>query len=159
MTNAKFYKVSRAQFDGDDATFDAITLPRRATAGSAGYDFFAPTALTLAAGETITVATGIRVAMPQSWVLLIFPRSGLGFKYKLRLANTVGVIDSDYFYSDNEGHIFIKISNEGAQPLTISQGTAFAQGVFVNYLLTDDDDTTTPRNGGMGSTGREDAHQ
>ena len=153
-TLAKFEKVSLETFvaNGTRETYDKIQLPKRATAKSAGYDFYAPTKLTVAPGETITVATGVRALMPDSWCLMIFPRSGLGFKYKLRLNNTVGIIDADYANSDNEGHIFIRMTNESDKLLEIEQGSAFAQGIFVQYLLTEDDDTTTTRNGGLGST-------
>ena len=151
---AKFEKVSFDTFSehGSRETYDAIKLPRRATAKSAGYDFFAPTKLTIAPNETLTVATGIRALMPDDWCLLIYPRSGLGFKYKLRLNNTVGIIDADYSDSDNEGHIFIRMTNESDKLLEIPQGSAFAQGIFTQYLLTEDDDVTATRNGGLGST-------
>ena len=115
---AKFQKVSYEQFtegwiDTFGATnaeeiktiYDHIKLPKRATSGSAGYDFYAPVTLTMKPGETVKVPTGIRVEMEENWVLKCYPRSGLGFKYRLQLNNTVGIIDSDYFYSDNEGHI------------------------------------------------------
>ena len=153
-TAAKFEKVSFTTFsaNGSREIYDGIKLPKRATVKSAGYDFFAPTKLTVAPNETVTVATGIRALMPSSWCLMIFPRSGLGFKYKLRLNNTVGIIDADYSDSDNEGHIFIRMTNESDKPLEIEQGSAFAQGIFVQYLLTEDDDTTAERNGGLGST-------
>ena len=153
-TAAKFEKVSYDTYkvNGTRATYDAIKLPKRATSKSAGYDFYAPTKLELAPGQTVTVATGIRALMPDNWCLMIFPRSGLGFKYKLRLNNTVGIIDADYADSDNEGHIFIRMTNESDKPLEIEQGSAFAQGIFVQYMLTEDDDTTTTRNGGLGST-------
>ena len=153
-TTAKFEKVSYETFraNGTRATYDGIKLPKRATAKSAGYDFFAPTAITLAPNQTVTVATGIRALMPSNWCLMIFPRSGLGFKYKLRLNNTVGIIDADYSDSDNEGHIFIRMTNESDKVLEIAQGTAFAQGIFTAYMLTEDDDVTEVRNGGLGST-------
>ena len=153
-TTAKFEKVSFETFGdyGTRATYDEIKLPKRATAKSAGYDFFAPTAITVAPHETVTVATGIRALMPSNWCLMLFPRSGLGFKYKLRLNNTVGIIDADYSDSENQGHIFIRMTNESDTPLNISQGSAFAQGIFVQYLLTEDDDATDTRNGGLGST-------
>ena len=83
---------------------------------------------------------------------MIFPRSGLGFKFKARLNNTVGIIDSDFFDSDNEGHILIKISNEGDKVLEIEQGKAFCQGIFLPYGITEDDDVMETRNGGFGST-------
>ena len=134
--------------------YDQIRLPRRATAGSAGYDFFAPVDVQLAPGETIKIPTGIRAQMEQEWVLKVYPRSGLGFKYRLQMNNTVGIIDSDYFYSDNEGHIFMKIMNDGREGKTVElkAGEGFAQGIFLEYGVTVDDDATEKRNGGFGST-------
>ena len=164
---ARFEKVSFDQFaqgwgdtlditDNEEikALYDAIRLPRRATAGSAGYDFFAPADITLRPGETIKVPTGIRVWMEPEWVLKCYPRSGLGFKYRLQLNNTVGIIDSDYYYSDNEGHIFSKITNDSNEEktVTIRAGEGFMQGIFVEYGITLDDDVTDVRNGGFGST-------
>lgn len=146
--------VSFRQYEqyGSQEVYDSLKLPRRATAKSAGYDFFAPVDLQIAAGQTVTVATGIRVLMPDDWCLMIYPRSGLGFKYKLRLNNTVGLIDADYSDSPNEGHIFVRITNESDKDLFVPQGEAFAQGVFTKYLLTEDDDATAKRIGGLGST-------
>lgn len=151
---AQFFKVSQSEFNksGSTANYNEIALPKRATAGSAGYDFFAPEEFTLAPSQTIKVATGIRVKIDEGWVLKIYPRSSLGFKYRLRLDNTVGIIDSDYYFADNEGHIFIKITNCGDKPLTVEKGKAFAQGVFVEYGITVDDDATELRTGGFGST-------
>ena len=152
----KFYKVSKEQFvrdGGDKSAYDGIKLPSRATAGSAGYDFFAPTELNIAAGETVRIASGIRCEMDNDRVLAIFPRSGLGFKYKLALDNTVGIIDADYFGAENEGHIMIKMTNRSDKDLTVAAGKAFAQGIFLAYYLTDDDDADGVRTGGFGSTG------
>lgn len=163
---AKFHKVSKERFTADwmdtfegtaeDAAkiYETIRLPRRATAGSAGYDFFAPVEFILGPGETVKIPTGIRVEIQQEWVLKCYPRSGLGFKYRLQLNNTVGIIDSDYFYSDNEGHIFAKITNDTneGKTLTIPADTGFMQGIFVEYGITVDDDATEIRNGGLGST-------
>ena len=150
----RFMKVSREQFAQDStADWNAVTLPRRATAGSAGYDFFAPSDLELAPGDTLSVPTGIRAQIDPGWALLLFPRSGLGFKYRLQLNNTVGVVDSDYFDALNEGHIFIKLHNAGDRPLSIQRGEAFAQGVFLPFGLTEDDDARGERTGGFGSTG------
>lgn len=166
---AKFHKVSKEQFQKDwidtfgesgeqggipEDIYQEIKLPRRATAGSAGYDFFAPVDVTLKPGETIKIPTGIRVEMEQEWVLKCYPRSGLGFKYRLQLNNTVGIIDSDYFYSDNEGHMFAKITNDSNEEKTveIKKGDGFMQGIFVEYGITVDDDVTDVRNGGFGST-------
>lgn len=85
---------------------------------------------------------------------MIYPRSGLGFKFRLQLDNTVGVIDSDYFYSDNEGHIFIKITNDSNEGkiVEVKAGQGFAQGIFMQYGIVEDDDTVEERNGGFGST-------
>lgn len=151
---AKFEKVSKTEFlkSGTEQAYESVILPRRATAGSAGYDFFAPTQFTLSAGETIKIATGIRVKIANGWALLIYPRSSLGFKFRLRLDNTVGVIDSDYYNADNEGHIFIKLTNCGNEPLVVEQGKAFAQGLFTPFGITEDDDCAAARTGGIGST-------
>ncbi len=164
---AQFYKVSfgnyaeavKADFlqysDADiRGIYEDIRIPVRATRGSAGYDFFAPFSFTLAPGESIKIPTGIRVRIDEEWVLKLYPRSGLGFKYRLQMNNTVGIIDSDYFNSDNEGHIFIKLTNDTneGRTLEIARGTGFAQGIFIEYGITVDDDAAGVRNGGLGST-------
>ena len=151
---ANFYKVSESEYlkTSSKENYDGIILPKRATSGSAGYDFFSPEEYLVKSGETITVPTGIRVKIDEGWVLKIYPRSSLGFKYRLTLNNTVGIIDSDYYYSTNEGHIFIKLTNCGDKDLLIEKGKAFAQGVFVEYGITYDDDATEIRTGGIGST-------
>ena len=151
---ARFFKVSEKEFlkSGKTEDYDTLRLPERATLKSAGYDFFAPSSFTLAAGETVTVATGVRVAIDEGWVLQIFPRSSLGFKYRLTLNNTVGIIDGDYFDADNEGHIYIKMTNCGDKTVTVEKGQAFAQGVFTPFGITVDDEVTSTRHGGFGST-------
>ena len=164
---AKFMKVSKEQFaEGWQDTFgeisgeeleriyESVKLPKRATSGSAGYDFFSPLTFELKPQETMKIPTGIRVQMEEGWVLKVYPRSGLGFKYRLQLNNTVGIIDSDYFYSDNEGHMFIKITNDSneGKVINVEAGTGFAQGIFVEYGITVDDDVVEIRNGGFGST-------
>ena len=160
---AKFEKVSYEQFETawkdsfskpsmiTDAYYP-IELPQRATKGSAGYDFYSPLSFVLEPGETIKIPTGIRCGMNNDWVLMLFPRSGLGFKYRIRLENTVGIIDSDYFYSDNEGHIMVKITNEGVKTMKVAKGDGFCQGIFLPYGITEDDKTEGTRNGGFGST-------
>lgn len=161
---AKFSKVSweqfvkdwKDEFGIDDETtrkiYCGIDIPKRATKGSAGYDFFSPIGFTLSPGETIKIPTGIRCEMNEGWVMMGFPRSGLGFKYRMRLSNTVCILDEDYFYSDNEGHIFIKVVNEGDKVMTVKAGDGFAQGIFLQYGITEDDNATDKRNGGFGST-------
>lgn len=134
--------------------YERIALPRRATKGSAGYDFVLPCPVTLAPGETIKVPTGIRVRMEEGWLLALFPRSGLGFKYRMQMNNTVGIVDSDYYGSDNEGHIFAKITNDSNEGLTMKlpTGAAFMQGIFLPFGITEDDRAEAERNGGFGST-------
>ncbi len=148
---AKAMDVSRAYAA---TVHEEIKLPQRATSGSAGYDFYAPEDFELAPGESIKIPTGIRVRIDEGWVLKIYPRSGLGFKFRLQLDNTVGIIDSDYYYSDNEGHIFIKVTNDSKADKTVSvkKGEGFAQGIFLEYGITEDDDAQGVRNGGFGST-------
>ena len=138
MTIAKFLHVSEGQYAAalpDALEISAIPLPARATAGSAGYDFICPADITLQPGEAVTIPTGIRCEMKPGWVLMVFPRSGLGFKHQVRLANTVGVIDSDYFHAANEGHIMVRIVNGGDHALSIAKGERFCQGVFLPHGL------------------------
>ena len=166
---AEFQKVSREQFVRDwtdsfgdcsaeqaEKIYEGIKIPARATSGSAGYDFCTPVGFSLAPGETIKIPTGIRVKIEEGWMLGLYPRSGLGFKYRMQLNNTVGIIDSDYYYSDNGGHIMVKFTNASNTGLTINlnAGDAFSQGIFTEYGITFDDDATGVRNGGFGSTGR-----
>ena len=166
---AKFEKVSFEQFKKDwidtfsecdmdlsdeniGIIYDLIETPKRATMYSAGYDFKSPLSFGLLPGETIKIPTGIRCWMNPDWVLKLYPRSGLGFKYRLRLENTVGIIDADYYNSKNEGHIFIKITNCGEKSLEVNTGEGFAQGIFVEYGITFGDNVEDIRDGGLGST-------
>lgn len=136
--------------------YDLIKLPERSTVGSAGYDFYAPFDIQLPVGMSLTIPTGIRVKIDDGWFLACFPRSGLGFKYKFQLDNSVGIIDSSYYYSDNYGHILVKISVErgvDGSGIYIGNGDRFVQGIFLPYGITVDDNVTKERNGGFGSTG------
>ena len=160
----RFEKVSYDQYAStsnktDDELlneYNNIRVPRRATVGSAGYDFFAPWSFTLEPGQTVKIPSGIRVILDNDKVLQCYPRSGLGFKYRLQLDNCVGIIDADYAYSDNEGHIFFKMTNDSrdGKAVVINCGDAFAQGIISQYFITDDDDASGIRNGGFGSTGK-----
>ena len=154
---AKFEKISIDNFlasskNYTEQDYAEYLLPKRATSGSAGYDFFAVKDFYLKPGETVTIPTGVRAYIEDGWVLKIYPRSGLGFKFRLTLNNTVGIIDSDYYYSDNEGHIFIRMTNCGNKDVEVKKGQGFAQGIFLEYGITVDDDVTEVRNGGFGST-------
>jgi dUTP pyrophosphatase len=138
--------------------YEDIPLPKQATAASAGCDFFMPFNLNFEAGSTFRIATGVRwVTDPvkeddRAKVLLIVPRSGLGFKYGIRLSNTVGVIDADYCDSDNEGHIIVSLENPSSQSIELPQGKPFAQGIVVRYEVPDGAESDDARNGGFGST-------
>ncbi len=164
---ARFEKVSEMQFMKDwkktfpahseeriREVYEGIRLPRRATSGSAGYDFLSPLDFTLAPGEEILIPTGIRVKMNESYVLMLFPRSSLGFKYRLQLNNTAGIIDSDYYHALNEGHIFAKMTNDSheGKTVTVTAGMGMLQGIFLPFGITEDDETDTERTGGIGST-------
>lgn len=165
----KFEKVSFEQFSSDireelpaevseDSVaemYNLLEVPTRATSRAAGYDFISPFSFRLPQGESIKIPTGIRVIPNDGWWLGILPRSGLGFKYRLQLANTMGVIDGDYCESDNEGHIFIKLTNNSKdnKEVVIRAGERFAQGIFIPYGITYGDSVVTRRNGGLGSTG------
>lgn len=176
----KFEKVSFDQFKKDflkcgynpDFTdemikeiYDSIQLPKRATKGSAGYDFFSPFTFKMYARDglayamsplinkdiyLVTIPTGIRWICDENLVLMLHPRSSLGFKYGIHLRNTTGVIDKDYSHSDNEGHIMAKLTTEDM--VEVEAGKAFMQGIIMPYYTTDDDDTDSERNGGFGST-------
>lgn len=159
----RFEKVSYKQYASDSNKpkddilldeYDSLRIPRRATKGSAGYDFFAPWSFTLQPGESIKIPSGIRVLLDEDKVLMCYPRSGLGFKYRLQLDNVTGIIDCDYSESDNEGHIFFKLTNDSrdGKTVTVKRGEAFAQGVILQYFITEDDSTEGIRNGGFGST-------
>lgn len=167
---AKFEKVSIEQFKKDlieifpsfkwvsistlNEIYNNIQLPRRATAQSAGYDFCSPIDMFIRAGESFTVPTGIRVRIDDGWCLQCYPRSGLGFKHRMSLMNTVGIIDADYYHANNEGHILLKVYNGDPKKkeLFVGSDKAFAQGIFVPFGITEDDETNGVRNGGFGST-------
>ena len=154
----KFEKISEEQYKKDledKCEYSDISLPQRSTKNSAGYDFKSPIEFELKPGESIKVPTGIKVAMENDEYLMIFVRSSMGFKYNIRLCNQVGIVDSDYYNNpDNEGHMYVKIQNEGTEVLKINKGDRFAQGIFNKYYLVDDDIATEDRTGGFGSTGK-----
>ena len=171
---AKFYRVSFEQFlkdycdtlelDSSDVNtvikvrevWDSIKLPRRSTKDSAGYDIGSTMSFVLEPNQTVKIPTGIKCEMESGWVLKIYPRSGLGFKYRLQLNNCVAIIDGDYINSDNEGHIFLKLTNDSNEnkTLEVNTGDKVVQGIFVPYGITIDDDADGVRNGGFGSTGK-----
>ena len=156
----KFEKISFEQFKKDICDdrnlYETYQLPKRGTKYAAGYDIFSLEDFTLMPGETKKIATGIKADMMDDEVLYILVRSSMGFKYNVRLCNQVGVVDKDYYDNEgNEGHIFIKIKNEGEKEFIVSRGDAIGQGIFMKYLLTDDDIADTVRTCGIGSTNKE----
>ena len=132
--------------------WENIRLPERATAGSAGYDFFMPRPLNFYPLENKFFPTGIRCQIAHGWVLICCPKSGLGNKYGMRLVNTIGVIDSDYYYSDNEGHIMAGVTV--GKKLSLHAGDKLMQGLFIPFGVTCNDSADGVRNGGFGSTGK-----
>ena len=134
--------------------YEELKLPERKTVGSAGYDFHAPFDFEIPCGRSFAFPTGVRCKMDKGWFLALFPRSGLGFQYRMRLDNTVGIIDSDYSESDNEGQMMAKFSNDShdGKPIVIKRGEAYMQGIFIPYGITTNDMATGLRNGGFGST-------
>lgn len=164
---AKFEKVSYEQFEKDwlnafpatvewklRSMYDNIMLPKRSTIGSAGYDFYLPRDIDLYERSSIVIPTGIRCNIDNGWVLTVFPRSGHGFKYGIHLANTVGIIDADYYGAKNEGHIHVKLVNDSklARDIHFENGVAFCQGIFLPFGITVDDEVEAKRIGGFGST-------
>ena len=149
MKNRGFEKVKRVGNDND------FVVPKRSAKHSAGYDFVCPIDTLIAPQGRLKIATGIKAYMLPDEMLCIYPRSSLGFKHGIMLANTVGIVDSDYYNNeDNEGEIFIKLFNSSDKVLELKKGERFAQGIFQKFLLTDDDDCDSVRNGGIGSTGK-----
>lgn len=170
---AKFEKVSYEQFEKDvialmpeygyrkfeiKEIYDEIKLPQRATKGSAGYDFYSPFSFVYHVDKTIVIPTGIRCQIDDGWVLQLYPRSGLGFKTGIRLANTCGIIDSDYYNANNEGHIMVKMITPSRiydkKEVGLKNGERFVQGIFLPYGITVDDEIDAVRYGGTGSTGK-----
>ncbi|HPX70900.1 MAG TPA: deoxyuridine 5'-triphosphate nucleotidohydrolase [Bacillota bacterium] len=158
---AEFQKVSFTQFSLDlpkgcnTASYENIRIPKRATAGSAGYDIISPVDFCLEAGQSIRIPTGLRCRMEPGWMLLVMPKSGLGTRFRLQLDNTIGLIDSDYYNAKNEGHIMVSLTNDSksGHSLVLGAGKAFVQAVFVPYGITLDDEAEGEREGGFGSTG------
>ena len=160
MVVAEFKKVSVEQYNKDikalldieDDSYKDIVIPTRATSGSAGYDFYSPVEVLLKPGEAIKIPTGIRCKIIDGYVLSIYPRSSLGFKYQMCLLNTVGIIDADYYNADNEGHIIVGIVNRGDKDLPIKKGDRFVQGIFSQFYLAKEECVVSERHGGFGST-------
>ena len=158
-----FEQISQKQWDDDfnnilemhQVDYPKHQLPKRGSKNSAGYDFFSPINEIIPAHGTAKIPTGVKVYMQPDEVLMIYPRSSIGFKTNIRLSNTIGVIDSDYYNNpDNEGHMWIKFYNPTDEDYHIFIGDKIAQGIFTKFLVTDDDNADQDRTGGLGSTGK-----
>lgn len=134
--------------------YENLKAPEYKTEGAAGHDIHSPYDFTLNPGETIKFPTGYSVEMPIGFVFKIYPRSSLGTKFEATLTNTVGIVDSDYFYSSNEGHMWMFMKNNGNKVLEIKQGEAVAQGTIDKYYVFGVNPNATKRDGGFGSTGK-----
>ena len=158
----KFEKVSFKEFKAHANSnmkcnadeYDNIVMPKRSTAGSAGYDIASPVNITIPAGCERTIPTGLKVQIDAGYCMELYIRSSLAIKKNLGLVTGVSVIDSDYYDNEkNEGHIMMPVRNKGARPVFIAAGDRIAQGKFSPYALCDDDKATEKRVGGIGSTG------
>ena len=153
-------KISFSQFCkdicDDKSLYDEYNLPRRATMKSAGYDFYAIDDFVIHPGEVLRVPTGVKVIMNDDEAFMLYVRSSMWFKYNVRMTNQVGVIDADYYNNeDNEGHIFIKLTNDSYddnKTLVIKKGEAIAQGVIVQFFVAEGSESENKREGGIGST-------
>ena len=155
-----FEKISFEQFKEDiqdnKKIYESYILPKRGTKNSAGYDFYSIFDFTIKPGESKKISTGIKACMENDEVLMLFVRSSMGFKYNVRMCNQVGILDSDYYNNDNnEGHIWIKLKNEGDSDYVVNSGDAICQGIFTKYLTVDnEEEIKNVRTGGLGSTNR-----
>ena len=159
----KFEKISKDNFLNSvpNGNYEDIILPKRSTKNSAGYDFYSLYDITIKPNERVVIPTGIKVCMNEQEFLGIYIRSSLGFKYNLRMCNQVGIIDSDYYDNiDNEGHIFVKLKNEGDSDIVLKKNDRFVQGIIQKFYVVDnEDDLMNTRVGGIGSTDRRDNNE
>lgn len=167
---ADFEKISYVQFQSDyinifgqgktinmDSVrkiYDNIKIPERKTKYSAGHDISIPYEITLSSNDKMLIPTGIRCKIDENYVMLIVPRSSMGIKHGLRLSNTIAVIDADYYSAENEGHIMISVINDSNKPIKFKSGDCICQAIFVPYGVADQEEVTTERAGGIGSTSK-----
>ena len=157
-----FEKISFEQFKKDIIDdinlYNEYSLPLRKTKYSAGYDFIAIEDIVILPGEIKKISTGYKANMLEDEMLMLFVRSSMGFKYNVRLCNQVGIIDKDYYNNpDNEGHMFVKLQNEGDKVFIVKKGEAYAQGIFTKFL-TCGEEVEEERTGGIGSTNKKEGN-
>ena len=136
-----------------------INIPERKTKYSAGYDIEAAEDCIIPSFEKgqkpTLVKTGLKVYMQDDEVFMLYNRSSNPGKKGLILANSVGVIDKDYYgNSDNDGHVMFAFYNIKSEPVEIKKGDIVGQGIFQKYFITDDDAADGERTGGFGSTSK-----
>ena len=153
-----FEKISFKQFKNDIKDdielYNEYQTPKRSTKKSAGYDFCSLIDVVLKPNESIKIPTGIKACMNDDEVLMLYVRSSMGFKYNIRMCNQTGIINSDYYNNEtNEGHIYIKLQNEGNEDFVIKKGDKICQGIFIKYLTVDNEEKIEKeRISGIGST-------
>lgn len=135
--------------------YEYVNLPQRKTKQSAGYDIESAIDDVITPGETKLIPTGLKAYMCENEWLGIYIRSSIAVEYGIALANSVAVIDSDYYNNpDNEGNIMLPIRNVSGMPYTVKKGDRIAQGIFHRYYKVDNDSADGDRTGGIGSTGK-----
>ena len=131
-----------------------VPMPVRSTSKAAGYDFFSPVQITIAPHSHECVFTNMKFVCEDDEFLMLCNRSSFG-KRGMSLANGVGIIDADYYGNPtNDGNLGFLLKNNTDQPITIEQNEKIGQGIFMKYLIADDDNATGTRTGGFGSTGK-----
>ena len=138
----KFEKISFEQFKkdicDDKEMYEEYKLPKRMSKNAAAYDFFAIYDYSLMPGEIKKVPTGIKAIFEGDEALILADRSSMGFKHNVRMCNQIGIIDADYYNNpSNEGHMWIRIQNEGDVPYIVKKGDGIVQGMFIKYLTVD----------------------
>lgn len=133
-----------------------IQLPKRGDSRSAGYDFYSPCDITLQPGEKILLFSDVKAYMQDDEVLMLYVRSSIGIKKGLVLSNGTGIIDSSFYNNpSNNGNIGIALHNTTDKAVEIERGERVIQGVFMKYLVADEDNVIhQDRVGGIGSSNR-----
>lgn len=145
----RYFEIVKDEFRKNEGK---IKLPTRGSKNSAGYDFYSPIDVTIQPNEMVMIWTDIKASMYYDNALLIIPRSSMG-KHPIMISNTVGLIDSDYYGNEStDGNIGFRLFNLGTTPYEIKAGDRIGQGIFIKYGTVKDDNTTTERVGGFGST-------
>ena len=163
----KFEKISKEEMEKfcnnnssikvEEVLYTDLPMPKRSTAHSSGYDFYLPIDCHVPPHQCVLIPTFMKAQLDCDKVLEMYPRSSYGIKKGLMLANTVGIIDADYYNNpDNEGHIMICLRNMGDTFVQLEKGDKFCQGIIKQFFLVEGDEygVGEDRAGGIGSTGK-----